>query len=419
VRDRLAYLLGLVSIQNVCALYFLTAPVYLDRLNAAIVPGLFGVGYAISGIILLLAAGERLSRFADVAGFHWTSIPYIALVILCFLSIAANTPGNFLSPWWAYHKYFKLIFPVASMFVMVNIWSLRDLPKLYTLMGVLLAVSLSFMLLEVLMDANFSRPGRKMVVFDDANKFAVLLNIFYGMAFPRLVDALRRGKPSGMQIFTCLVIYAALFATQSRSGILTCVVLTVAAVWASRSRRVAWVAIVASVPVVLLFAAALALRYSSSDVTGESDMARFGTYLVGLNIVRDRPILGVGFSNIITAYDRYGSEALLLLKIPMSVHNAMLELFAELGLFGLVAYLSATFVPVVLLVRRIRGARNRYPVVELAALAVPVVFFCYGLFYPGYLADDHFWIYMTIPLIVLRSRVPDDFELNPPVPRLV
>lgn len=414
--ERVAYLLRLVSLENACLLYFLTAPIFLDRQNAVAVLPLFGAGHLLCALILALAGGYALTRLQDRVPLNWIAGLMVLMVLIALFSVAVNTPEKYLQPGWWFTKYLKIILPLGCMLVMTRIWNFRDLPLLYSLIVVLTLLGFMMLLQDVLRSGGV-RPGRGMILFDDPNKFAVILNVFYGVMFPKLLDAARRGRPSLGLLIACLAVFAALFVLQTRSGILTCLALSVICVLATRSWRVIRIALLAFLPIVALFAIAITARVSSGNVS-ESDLGRFLTYLVGFDIVRDRPLLGIGFANVLDAYDQYGGVSLMLLGQPMAIHNATLEIFAEQGVFGAIVYLAATFVPIVLLGRRILASRDRYPVVELAALAIPLTFFCYGLFYHNYLADDHFWVYMAIPLIVIRSRIPEDFELKLPRLRL-
>ena len=100
--------------------------------------------------------------------------------------------------------------------------------------------------------------------------------------------------------------------------------------------------------------------------------------------------------------------------------DAMLEIFAEEGVFGFITYRVMVFGPVIVLLRRVGriSKSGGFAAAELAAAALPLVFFCYGLFYINYLADDYFWAYMAFTIIVLKAPQQEG-RLEARLPRIV
>lgn len=410
----LAYLLGKFNLSNLCYLYFFFSPVFLDREDRFAATLVFAGGYFLSGSISVLAFSEALTRFVHVIRLNWISLLLISLVSLCFLTVLINTPERLSYPNLIYYKYAKLILPVISFFVMVNIWGPSNLPRLYTLLIAMAWLSVMWLIPETIISLADNHPTRFGSYFFDPNKYALFLNVLYGMLFPKFVRRIFTGEPIGRSWVPLFAIYAILFLTQSRSGMFTCVVLTLVALWTTGSRGI-WKRILPFLlPLLILLPLAIMLRYTQHESNAvASDMGRFWTYMVAFKIISDVPLTGIGFANILSAYSKYGGIYLYLLGRPLAIHNATLEHFAEEGVFGAIFYLLVVFVPIGMLVTRIRKVRlTRYPIVETAALAIPISFFCFGLFYHNYLADDHFWAYMAFTVIVIRARTTEGVDLK-------
>jgi len=162
------------------------------------------------------------------------------------------------------------------------------------------------------------------------------------------------------------------------------------------------------------------MRYADSQTATQSAMGRIWTYIVAWHTIVEHYLFGIGFGNTVEMYDRYGKAYEVLLGTPLDIHNAMLESFAQQGIFGLLAYLALVFVPIVVLWRRIwRNRSGTYPAVEMAALSIPLCFFIYGLFYHQYITNEHFWTLMAFTMIVLKSEGKVTGELTSRLPKWI
>jgi O-antigen ligase len=414
----LAFLLESVSLGRLCFLYFFLAPVFLPREDPFTEGIVFGIGYLFSMGITGLAAVERLFAFAENVSFRKHTPIILALIAACFITIAINTPGKLLTPGEYYFKYFKLIFPVLAFFIMVNIWTYRDLPKLYALLMVMVLITIFALIPEgidfLLHPAGTPRFGS---FLKEPNKYALLINILYGMTLPNMIDLRLKRQRVGLLLFLSLVLVIVLFMTQSRGGIFIWAVVTGIAFWPRPARAMFFKALPFLAIAGALFAVAIVLRYLNKEMSANaSDLGRLWTYMVGFQIISQRPFTGIGYANVITYCDQFGGVYKLLLGKGMAIHNTTLEVWAEEGFFGMVFYLCLVFAPVVVLFRRLkaRAATGQYPALEVSAICIPIAFFCFGLFCPNYLADDYFWAYMSFTFIVLRSPAPEDFSFGLP-----
>src|SRR5581483_9060484 len=97
------------------------------------------------------------------------------------------------------------------------------------------------------------------------------------------------------------------------------------------------------------------------NLTADPSFAdRFVFYRAALNMVRDRPIVGVGLENFGLLYPRYRPiepEAVPVDSIPSMVHNGYLQFAVTTGVPGLFAYLTL-IVAIVRVVWRYRPARG-------------------------------------------------------------
>ena len=420
---RAAYLLDAVNLRNLCYLYFFISPFLLDRKDDTLLVVLFALGYLVTGTIVVLALAERLSNLSHRVRYHQLTLLVIAiLAVMLVTSVFANLSGLF-SPTLLFMKYGKVILPALAFLVMINIWSTRDIPVLFSILLGLGILSVGFILIDVvnwLASRKDLLPRVGETMFGDPNKYAVFLNILYALLFAGLLSKWKSARPLGWHLVGVLGVAFLMFFTQSRSGILTFALMTAVCLWAAGSRRIVMRSLLLLLPVVLLFAVAVVIRYSSEVNANLSDLGRIWTYMVAWNVIANHPLVGIGFANTVEMYERYGQLQLMLIGYPLDIHNTILEVFAQQGVVGVLTYLAFVFIPVVLLVRRIRAKMSEgYPVAEVAALAVPLCFFAYGMFYHQYITNEHFWAYMAITFLVLRAPRDETPALRFRFPRLV
>jgi O-antigen ligase len=187
--------------------------------------------------------------------------------------------------------------------------------------------------------------GREVIVrglVGDRNLFAVILNVaIVGAYF--LMQSSRPG-PSRLLLGLILpVLLLGLALTLSRGGL---VVLTIAmiAIWyrAARERRV--LALIGSVVLLSCFTYLLPERFwqraRSIVPVMQQQVDTFGMrvklWTIGYRMVVDRPVVGVGPGNFITASPRYARGAML--QFQLGPHNSYVGIAAENGVVGLVLF---------------------------------------------------------------------------------
>lgn len=94
--------------------------------------------------------------------------------------------------------------------------------------------------------------------------------------------------------------------------------------------------------IVLLIAVMLAPAvYSFIMARHEATLARFHLYKVGLDMIRDHPLLGVGLNNHIVLAPYYDPDVYI---FPTPTHNHYLFIASEVGIPGLVFFLAFLFI---------------------------------------------------------------------------
>jgi O-antigen ligase len=166
-----------------------------------------------------------------------------------------------------------------------------------------------------------------------------------------------------------------LAASQSRGGLVACAVLVgVLAVTAQGRERLrigAGIGVMAIAAIVFVAVtpqgAVLAQRFADGDSSGRTDL-----WAAAFNMVAARPWTGVGLGNYpvvsVQYMDAATTQTELFIGAPRTVHNAFIEVYAELGVIGGTGFVVFVLGSVIVLARSLRTARH-VGHRELAALA--------------------------------------------------
>lgn len=191
-------------------------------------------------------------------------------------------------------------------------------------------------------------------MFGNPNDLATSLDML--LPFAIALFLIKKG-PSRLIYLACAVVMAiGVVVTFSRGGFLGLLALGAVMLWKlGRSRRIA--TIFAGVFLVVILSVAMPGGFGSriasvlninSDQTG-SAQERYALLQHTANLAMRHPIIGVGMGNI----HIYSIRELV-------AHNAYLEVAAELGFMGLIAYLTVIFAPLITL-RRIERNTAKAP----------------------------------------------------------
>lgn len=240
------------------------------------------------------------------------------------------------------------------------------------------------------------------------NDFAAMANLFVPIAFYLMLE--RRLRWVRLLCFVCLLAtLAGMIVCASRGGFLGFAAAIVLVIWHS-ARRMRNLVIVGA----LLIPMALApfspihrlLRPNRSDQ--ESTAIRMELWKSGLRMIRAHPLLGVGLGNFKVLSSDYGGPEL---KKAGMAHNTYIEIAAETGLPGLLAFLAILYFSFRTL-ERIRRDRDGAGLAFLRKAASGIQAGLLGcsvsIFFSSLEYIKPFWLVvfltMCLPSLVVRTR---------------
>jgi O-antigen ligase len=409
----LGFLLGSLNIRNLCFAYFFLAPFFINQGERLPLGAVFGAGYLFSLPIVALFLASRLTAFSPGIKFDKVTWVVSGLLLICFLSVAWNTPWNLLQFDRIFFWYLKFLLPASCFLIMVRVWKVQDLPRLYHLVFILGLLSLLVALMQVAFDfPPMADKGRISSFFRDSNGYALTLDIFLAFSFPLMIWRILRNRPYQAYAFLNAILLITIGFTGSRGCFLITASIMAVSILATRKWKFVFKLALIVSPFLILFSSVFVNRYSAG--ASMSDKGRLWSYLMGIEIVRDRPLLGVGYGNVLDVFGQYGRIYEYMLGKALNIHNAFLEIFAESGVAAFVLYCLLICVPGTILARRvIKDSPVNYPLADLAGLNIVATFFIYGLFFPQFLGHDNFWVYYSVVILLMRARIRDpDFHFR-------
>jgi O-antigen ligase/tetratricopeptide (TPR) repeat protein len=244
-------------------------------------------------------------------------------------------------------------------------------------------------------NANVDRPFSTLGQATALAQYLMTLSIGT-LAYGLLAERLRRPLRALVLVYALLLLAGAV-ATVTRSALLGLGagdVVLMAMLWrAYPSQRARTVTLLgsasafAAVVAILLFTpvgARVAATFESPTVGGDdataglepSAVTRLALYGIGVDMVRERPILGYGPDNFTVAFPRFRPErapAEIRQNLPTSAHSWVIQVSTSSGLVGLGCFLAIAFVGFGVVIKG--GVRSAAP----AAVAMLAAFLATGL----------------------------------------
>ncbi|MBO0720133.1 MAG: O-antigen ligase family protein [Blastocatellia bacterium] len=314
-----------------------------------IYPGIFGVlplaklfaVFAMSAyLISKMRGGERISIWP----IEMKMILVIFFLGILFIPVAAN-PGMSIDK--LNDPFLKV---VVIFFLMINLVNTRKRFRSLVSAVVLCGIPLGFSAIKSYLNGEFVLRGTRIQglgegLFGNPNDLAICLNMLLPLTI--VLGLTSHGIRRLLFLGSALIMATGIMVTYSRGGFLGLIFALLFMLWKLSQRRRIRTMILVFVAVAVLLPVLpgsygkriLTIFSSDSDTTGSSN-ERKELLDNALNVISHHPIVGVGFGN----FPIYSIHEL-------AAHNSYVEITAELGVFGLLAYLIVLFSPLLSLRR--------------------------------------------------------------------
>jgi O-antigen ligase len=209
-----------------------------------------------------------------------------------------------------------------------------------------------------------------------------------------------------------LIVLAGLVNAGSRSGLVALACGLAAGVFfGGRWRSKAIAALLVAAGATGLYVAALAPHAATAHLTGSSSTGRTDLWRIGLRMFEANPIIGVGAGNFSAAsvdyvqkVDNVTSAQYVVAQKPKPAHNTYLEFLDDLGIPGLVAFLTIVVLSISAALKSARiyeRMRDTRAEVLSRCLAVAIVAELSGAFFISADGQKLLWLLLALPLPLL------------------
>ena len=413
-----------VGIAMVCLVVLnVTAGILLFGLLAFVDVGAggFSPGRAL-GVLLAISWLAAIAARPDVREQLFSRHPAFTYVVLLFLAwiacglVWAEAPGAVVDQVVRYALNL-LIIPIAF-------FAIRKPGHAWALLGVFIAGSLLTSLYDIFSgrstgvqtSQSYSRlSGAGFDPNELAATFVAATVLAFAMVWARVHSYPVRLLAAGAGSLTLL----GLFATASRTGLVALGATVVfGMLFAGRGRRapIIALAVVAGLAGVAYFGLYAAAPVRERILHPEGGTGRTDIWKIGVRMVRDEPVRGVGAGNFAVVSIHYLLEpgAILrdefIVETPKVAHNVYLGILAETGAIGLAMFLFITGFCIVCALRAARSfAARGDPGSELLARAVAIA--SLSLMTANFFISDQFakplWLLLALGPCLLAMARPD------------
>lgn len=358
-------------------------PLQLLFVVCSILSGFWYIGSAITGMLLIVASvfGSNLILSRQTLKIYSLSKLMFAYLVWLFIVAFTSTVPNTSMMTLAVLAGLPVMYLVASnMPNFTDIWQ--------NLRGLLFITAVCLALWAIWQVANKVGYGWATGPLVDRNAFAALMNLLWFPAAYLFLSTKLVTKPTTFLLGCGLfVISIALFATASRGGILSWVLLLPIMLWAAY-RHTKSKQLIAIVLVIAALAYACSAQLLHSDIASRSfqvgpssqigqlskdasTSARLTMWNSTINIALDYPLIGTGWGTFVSYYPSYRSP-LENTTSGIAAHNDYLQFAAEGG-FVAMLLLMAVMIGILLQIRKNMKQMTNEANFESAALLLGVL----------------------------------------------
>lgn len=241
----------------------------------------------------------------------------------------------------------------------------------------------------------------------DADSEAALL-VSALMLTGGLTAALPRGSWGRiLALIAGLIAVAGILGTASRGGVIALACVLVGAVlFGGRWRPYALLLMVSAVAAAVVYLAVFAPSTTSEHLTSSNSAGRTDLWRVGVRMWKANPVVGVGADNFPVVSSHYVQQpgqitrADLIVDVPKVTHNTYLEILDELGIPGLIIFLTLLGASVAAALRAARRFERAGDVTfELLSLSIALAIF--GLLCADFFISGQYqrllWLLLALP----------------------
>jgi len=278
---------------------------------------------------ILVLAGYCLSR-----GCFYFNVPTIRILWFFLFLLTVHVPfahNNF----WAYKtaESFLLFFP----FILSILYCVVTLRRLILLVDIIIS-TMAYMSIWGLLHGGRGGGG----YFTDENDLALFVVFVMPFCYFLLFSGAKKTKKV-FYLATLLIGLAAIVATRSRGGIVGLCVITIG-IWLFSKRKVVSLVLIGVLAAFMVFlgdAKYWQEMATAADPNESTASARLESWVSGWRMFLDNP-LGVGGNNFLVRFPEYQTEWFKRGMWGRVAHSIWFTLIPELGIPGIILYLSLT-----------------------------------------------------------------------------
>lgn len=267
-------------------------------------------------------------------------------------------------------------------------------------------IFISFVLLKLHWDERTT--AHISAFFSDRNmftRFLVVTNTFLLIRF----FSQKTKKILSLTFLSIFLIFICVTFMYSRGGYILYFLSVGYIIWLTKNNTIRKFGVLFGILMTILFAAMIYQRVQKDLMTvkNSSDLARVSALRAGFNMIKHKPLSGVGYAMSRFKYTEYEDKSLPGLTGMHTIHNVYVNIFAEQGIVGLSFYLLFNFGLLYALFKEMADHKNIKEIQnELFCFISLATYLLHGLVYHTFDSDAIYWIIIALSIITLKESKP-------------
>jgi hypothetical protein len=301
---------------------------------------------------------------------------------------------------------FAVAVPIGFGLSYIYAFSIEDLKSVLwgiALFGIInVFISYSVFLARIFAwDSPFPISG----LFTDRNGFGRYLSIVNVFI---LIEFLLQKQNLRKFVFGLLlvVIFLGILIQNSRSGYIVYLISSAIVVFTSGSKATKKIALI-SLPFILflfIFLIIVRIHNEKMDVANYSDISRIYVFKAGINMIKEHPVIGIGFRKSELNINKYADKKLPAMGFVKAIHNWFVNIWAETGVFELIVFCWLNFIMMFSSFKHFTRSGFKDGKYSLFTFTSLIILMIDALVLPNYDYESIYWIILAVGTIWLTKR---------------
>jgi len=342
--------------------------------------------------------------------FHLYFDQYVIISVLYLISALISILNNFSHSYnkIAFNEIQYTMFSFLVYIVFIQTLQSKHIARIMKVLILYAVINVIVSFIQLKLNWQDRTVSNISSLFADRNmftRFLVTVNSYLLIkTFSQGNNGFLNNKKAMIMLMTLIFICITLM--YSRGGYVLYIIATTIIIWHTKNKHIQRMSTILGIFVIILFSIMIYQRIKKDymNIKNNSDLSRMSAFQAGINMIKDKPLTGVGYGMSKQKFTKYENKSFPGTVAMTTIHNIYITIFAEQGIFGLLLYLLFNFGLLIALFKKISQANGISDIQnELFCFTSLFLYMIHGIVYHTFDSEGYYWIIIALCIITLKE----------------